>query len=450
MIDNYKISAEEFAKTSFSRLATRPNSRTANGEGQMSAEELKKRFDKQGELFRAKFNAFLSLIGRVGEGESLADFMYTGIAEDHTLKALFEDIVSESGRFASYLSVGDQSLLEKLIAIGEELIAINESQEKLAEEVETQKDALEGYVKRIKTSQQSVYTTDTDQASSGNPVPIYESPTPSSIPKRGAGGRLKVGGPVDPADAVNKEVFDRSLADKVDRVTLTGKNLAYGVSTEGEQRTFPMTAESWTYSIAMRNNQRTFDIGEPKAGTHPVNRAYLERILEAFVAKQGDQVIEGDLSVSGDLYVTGSTYGTDVESLNVKDAVIVANADGVPLAELSGYVIRVSDSQAYGILYDPVEDCVKIGLGTFDGKVFVYGANEAQVLATRDVIEHGNVPVWNGEKNTFEDSGKQAEDLATKQYIDELYGDIDGALSAILEEQKSILAIQDALIGGGV
>ena len=443
MIDNYKISAEEFAKASFSRLATRPNSRTANGEGQMSAEELKKRFDKQGELFRAKFNAFLSLIGRVGKGESLADFMYTGIAEDHTLKALLEDIVSESGRFASYLSVGDQSLLEKLIAI-------NEAQEKLAEEVKTQKDALEGSVKRVKTSQISVYTTDCDQSSSGKPIPIYESPTPSSIPERGAGGRLKVGDPVDPADAVNKEVFDRSLADKVDKVTLTGKNLAYGVSTEGEQRTFPMTAESWTYSIAMRNNQRTFDIGEPQAGTHPVNRAYLERILEAFVAKQGDQTIGGNLSISGDLYVTGSTYGTDVESLNVKDAVIVANADGVPLAELSGYVIRVRDTQAYGILYDPAEDCVKIGLGTFDGKVFVYGANEAQVLATRDVIEHGNVPVWNGEKNTFEDSGKQAEDLATKQYIDELYGDIDGSLSAILEEQKSILAMQDALIGGGV
>lgn len=242
----------------------------------------------------------------------------------------------------------------------------------------------------------------------------------------------------------------KALDKKLDKVTLPGKNLAYGVSTEGEQRTFPMTAESWTYSIAMRNNQRTFDIGEPKAGTHPVNRAYLERILEAFVAKQGDQTIGGNLSISGDLYVTGSTYGTDVESLNVKDAVIVANADGVPLAELSGYVIRVSDTQAYGILYDPVEDCVKIGLGTFDGKVFVYGANEAQVLATRNVIEHGNVPVWNGEKNTFEDSGKQADKLATEQYIDELYGDIEGALSAILAEQKSILAMQDTLIGGGV
>ena len=40
--------------------------------------------------------------------------------------------------------------------------------------------------------------------------------------------------------------------------------------------------------------------------------------------------------------------------------------------------------------------------------------------------------------------------VETKETLDELYGDIEGSLSAILAEQESILAIQDALIGGGV
>ena len=40
--------------------------------------------------------------------------------------------------------------------------------------------------------------------------------------------------------------------------------------------------------------------------------------------------------------------------------------------------------------------------------------------------------------------------VETTETLDELYGDMDKALSAILAEQRSILAIQDALIGGGV
>lgn len=126
----YKISAEEFSKASFSRLATRPNNRTAVGEGHMSAEELKRRFDKQGELFRAKFNALVSIINNRGEGDSLSDFMYTGILKDHTLTDLLADIVSDSGKFASYLSVGDMTLIEKLSKIASDFEQAREQNKK--------------------------------------------------------------------------------------------------------------------------------------------------------------------------------------------------------------------------------------------------------------------------------------------------------------------------------
>lgn len=117
-MNQFKITAEEFAKVSIARLATHPNASSAYGQGKMSEAELKALFDKQGQLLRQKFNAFLDIIGEVGEG-SLSDKILTGISEDHTLRVLFEDIVSESGQFAGYLSVGDMSLAEKLREIAE-------------------------------------------------------------------------------------------------------------------------------------------------------------------------------------------------------------------------------------------------------------------------------------------------------------------------------------------
>lgn len=233
----------------------------------------------------------------------------------------------------------------------------------------------------------------------------------------------------------------RALADKVDKLLPTGAAKVYGMAANGAQKGFDVTADRTGGSVAVRDEQGTFEVGEPVKGSHPVTRAFLEAIVALLVGKEGNQTIGGDLSVSGDLYVAGSTYGTDMESLNVKDAVIVANADGVLLAELSGYVIRVGNGKAYGILYDPVEDCVKIGLGSFDGNVFIYGTNEAQVLATRGEIIGGNIPMWDSEKHTFVDSGKRAEALATEQYVDKLYGDIDAALDELHNYAQ-------ALIGG--
>ena len=393
MMEKYKISAEEFAKTSFSRLATRPNSRSASGEGHMSAEELKKRFDRQGELFRAKFNAFLSLVSQVGDGESISSFIQTGIAQDHTLRAMFEDIVSDSGRFASYLSVGDATLIEKLADIKRSLDQ--------AAAHETRDDNPHGV-----TAEQ---------------VGLGEVDNTSDMDK-----------PVSMAQS-------RALADKVDKLLPVGIAQVYGISVSGAQKGFEATADKTGGSVALRDAQGTFEVSNPVKGSHPVTKALLEYIVDTLVGKEGNQTIGGDLSVGGNLYVTGRTYGTDMESLNVKDAVIVANAAGVPLAGLAGYVIRAGGGKAYGILYDPVEDCVKIGLGAFDGKVFTYGEEEAQVLATRDRIEGGNFPVWDSERNTFADSGKRVSDFMSKEDFNAYNANIEAALDKIIEIQEALI-----------
>lgn len=123
-------------------------------------------------------------------------------------------------------------------------------------------------------------------------------------------------------------------------------------------------------------------------------------------------VIGGDVSIQGNLSVSGTTTTKDTETLQVKDNVIVANADGVSLVDDSGFAIKTNETDAYGIMYDPIGDGVKIGLGGFteDG-IFVYNEGEAQFLATRaDNIKDGNLPQWDNDKKQFVDSGEKIGD----------------------------------------
>lgn len=123
----------------------------------------------------------------------------------------------------------------------------------------------------------------------------------------------------------------------------------------------------------------------------------------------------GDVSIQGNLMVSGDTTTLDTVTLQVQDNVIVANADGAELVEEAGFAMKTSATAAYGIMYDPAGDGVKIGLGSFDdnGK-FVYGENEAQFLATRaDELGDGNVPQWNSTENRFDDSGVNIGELQT-------------------------------------
>lgn len=236
--------------------------------------------------------------------------------------------------------------------------------------------------------------------------------------------------------ALQKETEARETAvlARVPRQSTDGEAVYLTDSGDGTSRgAVALREDAVGGTVPKRDGAGNLSVGTATASLHAVNKAVLDAVVahlrELLVAKSGNQAIDGDLSISGDFYVAGNSYAKDVESLNVKDAVIVANADGIPLAELSGYVIRVSATEAYGILYDAADQCVKIGLGSFDGQVFSYGAGEAQVLATRDEIAHGNVPLWDNERKTFIDSGKKMSDkLDVSQASSSVYAtDADGA-----------------------
>jgi hypothetical protein len=118
-------------------------------------------------------------------------------------------------------------------------------------------------------------------------------------------------------------------------------------------------------------------------------------------------LIGGDLSIQGNLNVAGTTTAKDTETIMVKDNTIVANSEGIELLEEAGFVVKTNITDAYGIMYDPSGDGVKIGLGAIDesGK-FSYTEGEDQFLATRaNTIVDGHTVVWDDENKTLVDSG---------------------------------------------
>ena len=149
-------------------------------------------------------------------------------------------------------------------------------------------------------------------------------------------------------------------------------------------------------------------------------------------------IITGDVAIQGNLSVTGTTTQKDTETLRVQDNVIVANANGVDLIEEGGFAIKTDTTNAYGIMYDPVGDGVKIGLGVFDGNgKFIFTEGEAQFLATRaDEIEDGNLPKWNNEKKRFDDSGEKISDFQKKtdETLETTVKQVAGAINEVNEK----------------
>ncbi|MBQ1244669.1 MAG: hypothetical protein IIX94_02870, partial [Clostridia bacterium] len=100
-----KISNSEFKENSVSSLPTRPNSYSKYGNEGMSAEELKRAFDKSAEILRERLNALIETLYNSDTEEGVASEIQTGIEEIPTLKALFESV--ENGTLASKIKLTD-------------------------------------------------------------------------------------------------------------------------------------------------------------------------------------------------------------------------------------------------------------------------------------------------------------------------------------------------------
>lgn len=134
--------------------------------------------------------------------------------------------------------------------------------------------------------------------------------------------------------------------------------------------------------------------------------------------------ISGDVDIQGNLTVIGTKTYVNVQSLGVKDAIIVTNIDGETLGvALSGLAIKKDSSKVYGLMYDPTDDTVKFGEGVLDAenKHFTFSEYEGKPIATRadskDLVE-AHIIKWDSYINAFVDSGVKVSDLAKSSVFD--------------------------------
>ena len=121
------------------------------------------------------------------------------------------------------------------------------------------------------------------------------------------------------------------------------------------------------------------------------------------------QNITGSITISGDLTVQGTQHITKTENLGVKNAMIYTNEDGTTLSVNGGIGIKKDSTNVYGIVYNPTDDAVELGLGTAttDG-TFTFNSGEGNPVAIRadsSSLFDGNLIAWDGTTLKLVDGG---------------------------------------------
>lgn len=119
-----KITSGDIADKTVASLPTRPTLPTAFGGKGYTATEVKEAFDKLPLYIIERFNELIDDI-RGDNGGSVADAIFTGIEDGHTLAELFNDI--GSGEFSAYLAVPGGTLSEFLLKLRSDINTIASS-----------------------------------------------------------------------------------------------------------------------------------------------------------------------------------------------------------------------------------------------------------------------------------------------------------------------------------
>ena len=131
------------------------------------------------------------------------------------------------------------------------------------------------------------------------------------------------------------------------------------------------------------------------------------------IVKQGSYT--GNLVVQGDLTVQGTTITESQQSLLVEDNMIVSNSSGAELTQLSGLAIRKDSTSTYGIVYDPSDNSVSLGLGTLDSSnEFTFNEGEGLPLAVRSAdtsLTDGHLLEWDSATRSLVDGGAKPTSL---------------------------------------
>lgn len=211
-----------------------------------------------------------------------------------------------------------------------------------------------------------------------------------------------------------KDIVTTKGAEFEQRPTVKDNGNAVDVALKSDLDSYvPTQSENETHYSQANNQNGQFSVHISKNGE-------TTNINNLIINKDG-VFITGKVKLQGDADISGVVTVKETETLKVKDNIVITNADGVDLVDMSGLGIRKNSSDTYGIVYDPASDSVKLGLGKLDnsGK-FTFNEGEGQPVAVRDdssLFVDGHLVKWDATNHKFVDCGKDVSDSATANSI---------------------------------
>lgn len=155
-------------------------------------------------------------------------------------------------------------------------------------------------------------------------------------------------------------------------ITAATDNLADHIADEGNPHNVTKA------QVGLSNVDNTSDAAKPVS---TATQTALNKKLD----NSGDKTFDGNLTVTGNLTVSGTTITNDTETLTVQDNLIITNSTGANLSDPSGLAINIGSNTAYGIVYDPAQEAVRLGEGTVGAdKEFTFNENEGKPIVVRD------------------------------------------------------------------
>lgn len=106
-----KILESEVESLKISSLPNRPTAKKIHGGGGLSAQEMKAAFDSLPIFVAERLNSLIDDIESAGDGK-ISESIKTGLDTGHCLSDFFADV--KNGNLASYMALGDGTLVEKI------------------------------------------------------------------------------------------------------------------------------------------------------------------------------------------------------------------------------------------------------------------------------------------------------------------------------------------------
>ena len=118
-----KILESEVESLKISSLPNRPTAEKKYGGAGLTAQEMKAAFDKLPIFIAERLTSLIDDIESEGDGK-ISESIKTGLDSGHCLSDFFADI--KNGNLASYMALGDSTLVEKIYEMSAAIDAIKE------------------------------------------------------------------------------------------------------------------------------------------------------------------------------------------------------------------------------------------------------------------------------------------------------------------------------------